>query len=74
MLASTCRGPRGCVDGQAVACDHSIAAPGDPCDDPGGIGCAMDRSSTVRCQNGFYAPAEACRNAWLSSGGRVLCQ
>src|SRR5688572_24483601 len=31
VVASTCRGPRACAEGQAVACDHSTAMPGDPC-------------------------------------------
>lgn len=73
-LASTCRGPRGCAEGDAVACDHSVAAPGDACDDPGSIACAPDRRTMVRCQSGVFAFAETCRNACLSAGGRVLCQ
>ena len=74
MLSSTCRGPRGCVVGAAVACDHSLAASGDACDDPGTLGCALDRRTMLRCQNGVFAAAETCRNACLASGGRVLCQ
>jgi hypothetical protein len=74
VLASTCRGPKACVDAQAIACDHTLAAPGDACDDQGGIACSMDRKSVVRCQNGVYLQAEACRNACLSTGSRVLCQ
>ncbi len=74
VIASTCRGARGCTSGTAVACDHSLAAIGDPCDDPGTIGCATDRKTMVRCQNGVFAFAESCRNACLATGGRVLCQ
>lgn len=73
-VASTCRGSRGCVSGAAVSCDHSLAAVGDPCDDPGTIACAADRKTMVRCQSGVFAFAESCRNACLSAGGRVLCQ
>jgi hypothetical protein len=73
-LSSTCRGPRGCVVGEAVACDHSLAAPGDPCDAPGSLGCAVDRKSMVRCQSGVFVATEVCRNACLAAGGRVLCQ
>lgn len=74
MLASTCRGPRGCSVAAAVDCDHSVAIAGDACDGPKEIACSQDRRSLLRCVNGTYQFGEACRNACLSTSGRVLCQ
>jgi hypothetical protein len=73
VVVSTCRGPRGCTIGQAVDCDHSTAMVGDPCEGPKEIACSSDRKQLLRC-NGTYQPGEACRNACLSTQGRVLCQ
>ena len=73
-IASTCRGARGCSVGNAVDCDHSVALVGDPCDGPKEIACAQDAKSLLRCVNGVYQVGEPCRNACLSTSGRVLCQ
>ena len=73
-IASTCRGARGCNVGNAIDCDHSIAVPGDPCDGPTEIACSDDRKALLRCANGAYRFGESCRNACLSTSGRVLCQ
>jgi hypothetical protein len=74
VLASTCRGARGCSVGNAVDCDHSVAAVGDACDGPKEIACSQDSKQLLRCANGVYQFGEACRNACLSTSGRVLCQ
>lgn len=76
VVAGTCRGPGGCVEGAGVSCDHSVALPNDPCDEPGrGLACGMERRVLLRCDaRGVYVPSETCRNACLSAGGRVLCQ
>lgn len=73
-LASTCRGQRGCVSGTAVDCDHSVALVGDPCDGPKEIACSADGRALLRCSGGVYGVGEPCRNACLSTSGRVLCQ
>jgi hypothetical protein len=75
-VAGTCRGPRGCVETHAVACDHSLAALGDACNEPGtGLACGMDRKTLLRCDpRRVYVVSEPCRNACLAAGGRVLCQ
>lgn len=73
-VASTCFGPRGCSVGNAVDCDHSIANPGDPCESTKEIACASDRRSLLRCNGATYQFAEPCRNACLSTSGRVFCQ
>ena len=73
-MASTCRGARGCVVGQAVDCDHSLAAINDPCDGPKEIACSLDNKQLLRCSGGFYQVGESCRNACLATAGRVLCQ
>ncbi|MCA9589236.1 MAG: hypothetical protein KC657_28190 [Myxococcales bacterium] len=73
-IASTCRGSKGCSVTSGVACDHSVAAPGDPCDEQNGIACSTDRKTMLRCAGPVFVVAEACRNACLSAGGRVLCQ
>jgi hypothetical protein len=73
-IASTCRGARGCSVGNAVDCDHSIAVIGDPCDGPKEIACSQDGKAVLHCTNGVYQFGEACRNACLSTSGRVLCQ
>jgi hypothetical protein len=73
-IASTCRGSRGCNVGNAVDCDHSMALVGDPCDGPKEIACSQDSRSLLRCTNGVYQVGEPCRNACLSTSGRVLCQ
>jgi hypothetical protein len=74
VVASTCRGVRGCQEGSAVACDTSVALAGDPCDNPGSVACGTDRRTLLRCLEGRYAFGETCRNACLSTRGRVLCQ
>lgn len=74
VIASTCRGQRGCSVGQAVDCDHSVAAPGDPCESSTEIACSTDRRALLRCNGSVYQMAEPCRNACLSTSGRVLCQ
>jgi hypothetical protein len=74
VVASTCRGVRGCVEREAVACDSSMAMAGDPCDSPGSPSCGLDRKTMLRCVSGTFQPAETCRNACLSTSGRVLCQ
>lgn len=76
FVAGTCRGPKGCVVGDAIACDHSLALPGDACDEPNqGLACGMDRKTFLRCDpRRIYVATETCRNACLSTGGRVLCQ
>ncbi|MBX3262005.1 MAG: DUF1962 domain-containing protein [Labilithrix sp.] len=73
-IASTCRGVRGCSVGNAVDCDHSVALVGDPCDGPKEIACSQDGKALLRCANGVYQFSEPCRNACLSTSGRVLCQ
>lgn len=74
VIASTCRGQRGCSIGQAVDCDHSVANPGDPCESAKEIACSSDRRALLRCSGATYQFAESCRNACLSTSGRVLCQ
>ena len=74
FLASTCRGPRACSVAAAVDCDHSIAQAGDPCEASTEIACGIDRKTLLRCAGGTYQPSESCRNACLSTQGRVLCQ
>jgi hypothetical protein len=73
-VASTCRGPRACSVGAAVACDHSIAAPSDSCEAASEMACSTDRKTLLRCSGGTYQPAETCRNGCLSTQGRLLCQ
>ena len=43
-------------------------------DGPKEIACAQDAKSLLRCVNGVYQVGEPCRNACLSTSGRVLCQ
>ncbi|MBX3225754.1 MAG: hypothetical protein KIT84_30745 [Labilithrix sp.] len=74
VIASTCRGARGCTVASAVDCDHSIAALGDPCESTTEIACATDGKQLLRCAGGTYQLGELCPNACLSTSGRVLCQ
>jgi hypothetical protein len=74
VIVSTCRGTRGCVVGEAVDCDTSIALVGDPCDGPKEIACSTDNRSLLRCVNGVFRVGEPCRNVCLATKGRVLCQ
>lgn len=73
-IASTCRGARGCTIGDAVDCDHSVAAVSDPCESTKEIACATDSRTLLRCNGATYQASETCRNACLSTSGRVLCQ
>lgn len=73
-IASTCRGKGGCIDGNAVDCDHSVAMVGDPCESPKEIACSTDSRALLRCTGGVYRESEPCRNACLSTSGRALCQ
>ena len=75
ITVRTCLGPQGCGMSQgALMCDTSVANPGDPCDEQNGIACSTDRKTMLRCAGPVFVVAEACRNACLSAGGRVLCQ
>jgi hypothetical protein len=47
---------------------------GDPCDGPKEIACSTDSKQRLRCVNGADRVGEACRNAWLSTSGHVLCR
>ena len=63
--ASSCRGPKGCVAQRAthkVDCDDSVAAEGDPCDQPRRIACSIDRKAELGCTKGTYAKKRECRH------------
>ena len=63
--ASSCRGPKGCVAQRAthkVDCDDSVAAEGDPCDQPRRIACSVDRKAELGCTNGAYTKKRECRH------------
>jgi hypothetical protein len=74
VIVSTCRGARGCVVGEAVDCDTSVALVGDRCDGPKEIACSTDNRSLLRCVNGVFQVGEPCRSSCLATKGRVLCQ
>lgn len=59
-----CRGEGGCRPaGNAVACDTSLASPGDACKEPGQASCAADGKQMLVCQNGVFAVQRFCRGA-----------
>ncbi|MBS2012682.1 MAG: hypothetical protein JST00_07345 [Deltaproteobacteria bacterium] len=67
VLASLCRGPKGCrIGGDAergfkVECDDSVAMEGDTCDKEGHFSCAMDGSRILACKGGKLVADDKCK-------------
>ncbi len=60
-----CRGKGGCsVNGRTVACDTSVANPGDPCKAQGATACTEDGKQMVTCQNGKFVVYRYCRGQY----------
>jgi hypothetical protein len=53
-----CRGPKGCLAG---ACDQTLGRAGDSCAMEGALACSVDRGALLRCTEGTFAAAQACR-------------
>ncbi len=62
LATARCDGPLGCVTGAAgVACDDSVAMPGDACGVVDHAACARDRQSALRCADDHrFATLQAC--------------
>lgn len=59
-----CGGPSGCVPGEPLGCDQSIANAGDWCPGSSGdkeTGCTSDRTTTLFCSGGRLEVARMCR-------------
>ena len=75
-----CRGAGACKheDG-GVACDTSIAEPGDACDAPppgrGNHACSVDGKNLLACRNGEFVVEQGCRgpDACAVRGGVPVC-
>jgi hypothetical protein len=59
-----CRGEGKCrSEGGKLACDQTVAQPGDRCDKAlsGHVACAEDKGSLITCKGERFVPAEKCK-------------
>lgn len=79
-----CRGPDGCRvlpaersddETRELACDDSIASPGDACALDGRHACSVDGRAVLKCGSGAFALAERCHpnEVCETRGGLVGC-
>lgn len=62
VLASSCRGPKGCWwEGSTLHCDTDTADLTDPCEDDDGLSCSTDAKALLKCTKGKYAVANTCK-------------
>jgi hypothetical protein len=66
VSTSSCRGPSGCrFDRQLrkIDCDDSVAAEGDPCEEPNRVACGMDKKIELVCETSAhkYVKKRECR-------------
>lgn len=64
FVASPCRGPKGCTDGDLPTCDVSAGKAGDPCEArlgrPPRAACTEDGRTALVCRDGALAAAFDC--------------
>lgn len=70
----SCRGPKGCTtQGSAVDCDQNYAAAGDSCETDGNVACALDRKSTLRCEQTRWVVGHPCAKGCAVKDRVVEC-
>jgi hypothetical protein len=80
-LKSPCRGPKACrvipnrvSDTTTISCDGNVADVGDPCD-ADHTACRADRKALLRCRNGRFYSAQACRQGCvITNSDNPLCR
>jgi hypothetical protein len=74
-LVQMCLGPAGCsASGNSLACDDSIARPGDPCRAEGAYGCTPEANAMIACRGGRQAVASSCKGSrGCASGAAIAC-
>ena len=63
VVSGTCKGPNGCRvirEGASIACDTTLADPGDPCTFVDSS-CSTDHRAEVRCEGGRYVVTSSCK-------------
>ena len=81
VLASHCKGPKGCriggdkASGFKVECDDSIAFEGDVCEKEGHFSCASDATRILVCKGGKMVADDKCKHREKCSvrGAQVGC-
>lgn len=71
-----CHGENGCTPvGFQVACDMSLANPGEPCKEANKTACSVDGKQQVVCQNGVFVVQRHCRGerGCKNDGGLLTC-
>jgi len=75
----SCRGDQHCgATGGKLACDQTIAMPGDVCDKglSGSTACSVDQKSLLTCQNERFTASEKCKSntRCVVSGQSTKCE
>jgi hypothetical protein len=78
LVSAPCRGPSGCVKGEAViACDESLAVEGEAClgGDREDHACGTDSTKSLLCDHGKWRVIQRCTGpkACAVDGGSVTC-
>jgi hypothetical protein len=76
VLASPCKGPKGCSsDSDKLHCDASIGAEGDACMDVGTSACTTDAKQTLRCSSLYkWVKDKDCKTGCAVNGNIVECK
>jgi hypothetical protein len=62
VLASTCRGPKGCWwESSTLHCDTDVADLTDPCEDDDDLACSSDGKSLLKCKSAKYSVENTCK-------------
>jgi len=60
-LASTCKGPKGCIiEGTSAHCDAHIAEVGDACRVERNLACTADQKTLLSCHDGRFKKEKGC--------------
>jgi hypothetical protein len=76
VLASSCRGPKGCWwEGSTLHCDTDVADPSDPCEDDEDLACSTDGKALLKCKKDHYAVEFTCKGplGCKVDGTKVRC-
>lgn len=69
-----CRGPGGCMsEGTRIACDQSMAAPGDACASDASA-CSIDGAALLGCRDGRFVETHRCPGGCRVAEGAATCR
>jgi hypothetical protein len=77
VVASTCRGPRGCsaaMNDDPVRCDTTIAEVGDACKEDFHSACSADGKTMTLCRAGAVVKERDCKTGCVASVTDIVCR